>query len=88
MQFEQMSSIEVDAFYQYAEALYEGRIRPPEGVQIGSSVEETIRHMMQMFLVLRVVDHNSALAVYQAMQAADVRLVDAAMKFIGNPKLH
>ncbi len=83
-----MSSMQVDAFHQFAEALYEGRLKPPEGVRVGDSVEETIRHMLQMFLVLRAVDRNSVYAVYQAMQLADARLVQMAMDYIGNPKLN
>ena len=86
--FEQMSSMEIDAFHQYAEALYEGRIKPPKGLKIGASVEETIKQMLNLYVVLRVVDYNSTRAVYEAMLAADARLVDEAMKFIGNPKLH
>ena len=86
--FEQMSSMEIDAFHQFAEALYEGRIKPPKGVKVGTTVEETIRQMLNLYVLLRVVDYNSTRAVYEAMIAADARLVDEAMKFIGNPRLH
>ncbi len=88
IRFEDMSSMEIDAFHQFAEALYEGRIRPPKGVKVGESVEETIRQMLDLYLLFRVVDYNSTLEVFNAIQAADVRLVQMAMDYIGNPKLN
>jgi len=82
MKLKKMSAMEVDAFYNYARALHEGKAKPPAGVtRLGSSLEETIGQMIQLFTVFRRTDYNSVDAVRQTMAIANPLFLKAALEY-------
>jgi len=73
---------QMDSVYTYAEALHEGIIEPPEGVELSSDASETIRQMISLRTFLRVPDYNSIDAVRQTLAVLDPSFVAAAMNFV------
>jgi len=82
MKLERMSSMEVDAFYNYARALHEGKVEPPEGVtELGSSLEDTISRMVQMFTLFRQTDYNTVDDVRRTMAIVNPLFLEAALEY-------
>lgn len=77
----QLSAAEIDAFYTYGQALYDGVAKPPEGIEVDGNLEEALSQMVKMHLVLRVPDHNSVADVVAAMVVIDPIFIEAALDY-------
>ncbi len=85
--FERMTPREVDKLYEYARALYEGLVKPPEGItELGDTVEAVIQQMIALRLALRVPDHNSVDAVRKVFLVVNPLYYEAAMAYVEKPR--
>ncbi|MEK7638687.1 MAG: hypothetical protein AAB388_00855 [Patescibacteria group bacterium] len=87
MELEPMSGPEIVAFYNYAEALLEGKVPLPPGMtKLGENLEAVIKQMLLLRAVLRTTDYNSVDAVRREFWVVNSHFLHAALEYQPTPR--